>query len=91
MYLHSCQPSLWRREALIDNLLKDEDAWAWEMTWINNNWIYLINKGMDIIDVGTTNNFNWGIARGRLTDEFKDFLIHENLYSDEIKEAFKND
>jgi len=91
MYLHSCQPSLWRREALIDNLLKDEDAWAWEMTWINNNWIYLINKGMDIIDVGTTNNFNWGITRGRLTDEFKDFLIHENLYSDEIKEAFKND
>ena len=61
------------------------------MTWINNNWVYLINKGMDIIDVGTTNNLNWGIARGRLTDEFKDFLIHENLYSDEIKEAFKND
>lgn len=28
MYLHSCQPSLWRRTALIDNLKKDEDAWS---------------------------------------------------------------
>ena len=91
MYLHSCQPSLWRREALIDNLSKDEDAWAWEMTWVNNNWIYLINKDADIINVGTASNLNWGIARGRLTDEFKNFLMQENLYSNEIKEAFKND
>ena len=91
MYLHSCQPSLWRREALIDNLSKDEDAWAWEMTWVNNDWLYLINKNIDIINVGTTNNLNWGIARGRLTDEFKNFLIQEGLYSNEIKEAFKND
>ena len=28
MYLHSCQPSLWRKAALIDNLSKDEDAWS---------------------------------------------------------------
>lgn len=91
MYLHSCQPSLWRRIALIDNLKRDENAWSWEMTWVNNNWTYLINKDADIINVGTTSNLNWGIARGRLTDEFKKFLIEENLYSNEIKEAFKND
>ena len=91
MYLHSCQPSIWRRTALIENLDKNEDAWAWEMTWINNNWIYLINKNIDIINIGRTNDLNWGIARGRLTDEFKNFLIKENLYSNEIKETFNND
>ena len=74
MYLHSCQPSLWRRTALIDNLKKDEDAWSWEMTWINNGWRYLINKGEDIIDIGRTNDLNWGVSRGKLTNEFRRFL-----------------
>lgn len=91
MYLHSCQPSLWRKTALINNLLRDEDAWAWEMTWVNNNWIYLINKDANIINIGRTNDLNWGIARGKLTDEFKKFLEYEDLYSEEIKEVFNND
>ena len=91
MYLHSCQPSVWRRTALIDNLTKNEDAWCWEMTWVNNNWKYLINKGENILNVGRTNNFNWGVVRGRVTDEFKEFMIKENVYSNEIKEEFKCD
>lgn len=91
MYLHSCQPSIWRRTALIDNLSKNEDAWSWEMTWINNSWKYLINKNADIINVGRTNDLNWGVARGKVTDEFKNFLIYENIYSNEIKECFKCD
>lgn len=90
-YLHSCQPSLWKRTALIDNLSKDEDAWSWEVTRVNNNWIYLINKDAEIINVGTANNFNWGIVRGAITEEFKDFLIKEKLYTREIQEAFSND
>lgn len=91
MYLHSCQPSLWRRTALIENLTKDEDAWSWEMTRVNNDWKYLINKNANIIEVGRTFDLNWGIARGRLTDEFKNFLIKENIYTNEIKEVFHND
>ena len=90
-YLHSCQPSLWKRTALIDNLSRDEDAWSWEVTRVNNNWIYLINKNAEIINVGTANNFNWGIVRGTITEEFKDFLIKEKLYTKEIQEAFSND
>ena len=89
MYLHSCQPSLWRREALIDNLTNDETAWAWELTRVNNNWKYLINKDKDIINVGRTNDLNWGIVRGKMTNEFKKFLISENSYSKEIEEAFE--
>lgn len=61
------------------------------MTWINNGWKYLINKNADIINVGRTNDLNWGITRGKVTDEFKNFLIYENIYSDEIKECFKCD
>ena len=88
MYLHSCQPSIWRKTALIDNLDKDEDAWSWELTRVSNNWKYLINKDADIIDVGRTNDLNWGIVRSKMSDEFKQFLISENIYSDEIKEVF---
>lgn len=91
IYLHSCQPSLWRRTALIDNLLKDESAWEWEATWINNHWRYLINKDADIIEIGKTNDLNWGISRGSITNEFKNFLIKENIYTDEIKEVFHSD
>lgn len=91
IYLHSCQPSLWRKTALIDNLLKDENAWEWEVTWINNHWKYLINKDADIIEIGKTNDLNWGIARGNITNEFKNFLIKENIYTNEIKEVFHSD
>ena len=88
MYLHSCQPSIWRRTALIDNLKKDEDAWSWELTRVSNDWKYLINKDIDIINIGRTNDLNWGIARGKITEEFEEFLITENIYSDEIKGVF---
>ena len=88
MYLHSCQPSIWRRTALIDNLRNDEDAWSWELTRVSNDWKYLINKDIDIINVGRTNDLNWGIARGKITEEFEEFLITENIYSDEIKGVF---
>lgn len=89
VYLHSCQPSIWRRIALIDNLKYDETAWAWELTKVNNGWKYLINKDIDIINVGRTNDLNWGIVRGKITDEFKKFLVSENVYSNEIEEVFK--
>lgn len=90
MYLHSCQPSIWRRTALIDNLTKNENAWEWELTRVNNNWKYLINnKNVEIINVGRTNNFNWGIVRGRITDEFREFLINEGISLNEIEETFK--
>ena len=89
VYLHSCQPSIWRRTALIDNLIENENAWQWESSIVNNNWKYLINKDVDIINIGRTNDLNWGIARGKITNEFKEFLIDENIYSDEIKEEFK--
>lgn len=91
LYLHSCQPSLWRKSALIDNLAKNEDAWSWEVTWVNNNWKYLINKDKDIIEIGRTFDLNWGIVRGKITEEFKNFLINENIYSNEIKEVFNCD
>ena len=74
---------------MIDNLKYDENAWAWELTKVNNSWRYLINKDVDIINVGRTNDLNWGIVRGKITDEFKKFLVSENIYSDEIEVVFK--
>ena len=92
LYLHSCQPSLWRRTALIENLNRNEDAWSWEMTWVSSNkWKYLINNNAEIINIGRTNDLNWGIARGKITEEFKKFLIWENIYTKEIEETFSHD
>ena len=87
-YLHSCQPSLWNRKAFINNLQKNEDAWTWELTTVNNNYTYLINKDANIINIGKRDDLNWGISRGTMSKEFQDFLIKENIYSDEIQDCF---
>ena len=78
-YLHSCQPSLWNRQAFINNLLNNEDAWTWELTTVNNNYTYLINKDANIINIGKRDDLNWGISRGTMSKEFQDFLIKENI------------
>jgi hypothetical protein len=82
MYLNSCQPSLWDRKKLINRLQKDETAWDWEITIIDSDYFHFINNSDAIIEVGRAFNLNWGIARGRVTDECIAFLKRERLYED---------
>lgn len=81
IYLNSCQPSLHNKKYLLERLQKDEDAWSWETTKINSSYDFLINKSTttDIIDVGYNHTLNWGISRGKITDEFKSFLRKEDI------------
>lgn len=59
VYLNSCQPSLWNRQALIERLQKNTDVWTWETTCVNDKRIYYINTEDFIIDVGYNHTLNW--------------------------------
>lgn len=79
MYLNSCQPSLWDKEKLIKRLEKDESAWDWEMTYINDNYNHYVNNGGTIMNIGNDNTLNWGIVRGVITDECRTTLNKEGF------------
>lgn len=79
VYLCSCQPSLWNKRALIELLEKEKNAWEWETTKIDSKYLFYINNSEDIIDIGYNHTLNWGISRGELTEECKEFLKKEGL------------
>lgn len=79
MYLNSCQPSLWNKEKLIKRLEKDESAWDWEMTYINDGHNHYVNNGSTIMNIGNDNTLNWGIVRGNITDECRTVLNEEGF------------
>ena len=81
VYLNSCQPSIWNRKILIDRLKDNETAWQWETKTINSYYTHLINNNQDdfIIDIGYNHTLDWGISRGKLTNECKTFLAKEGF------------
>lgn len=82
VYLNSCQPSIWNREKLIERLQEDKNPQEWETTKIDSPYIHFINNQDYIIDIGYRHqplNIGWGITRGKLTKECKEFLESEAL------------
>lgn len=82
VYLNSCQPSIWNREKLIERLQEDKNPQEWETTKIDSPYIHFINNQDYIIDIGYRHqplNIGWGITRGKLTEECKEFLESEAL------------
>lgn len=82
VYLNSCQPSIWNREKLIERLQEDKNPQEWETTKIDSPYIHFINNQDYIIDIGYRHqplNIGWGITRGKLTKECKEFLESEEL------------
>ena len=77
MYLNSCQPSLWDKEKLIERLSKDESAWDWELTIINSPYNHYVNSGSTIMNVGNDHSLNWGIVRGKISNECQTLLNTE--------------
>lgn len=70
IYNHSCQPSLWRRTALIRELEKvDGTAQEWELTPDDGEFEYFINTGTDIINVGYRDGIWMGIRNGKWVQE----------------------
>jgi len=88
IYLNSCQPSIWNREKLIERLEGDKSPQEWETTKVNSPYIHYINNQDYIIDIGYRHqplNIGWGITRGKLTKECKEFLESEALLEEIIK------
>lgn len=87
IYLNSCQPSIWNREKLIERLEGDKNPQEWETTKIDSPYIHYINNQDYIIDIGYRHqplNIGWGITRGKLTQECKEFLESEALLEEII-------
>lgn len=82
VYLNSCQPTVWNRKKLIERLDINKTPQDWEWMQIDSPYIHFINNGELIIDIGKTCNMNWGIVRGQISQECKEFLEREGIEID---------
>ena len=67
-YQKSCQPSLWRRTALIELMLANQSAWEWEMSSAPENFEYYIWTGSEddlVFEYGYHNHEWFGIQKGK--------------------------
>lgn len=87
IYLNSCQPTLWNKKVLLERLNENRNPQDWEWIIVNSPYIHFINNQDLIIDIGKTYDMNWGIVRGKLSQECLEFLRKENL-SDEIEHYY---
>lgn len=86
VYLNSCQPTLWDRKKLMERLYCDLSPQEWETYVVDSHYIHFINNKDYIIDIGYRHqdlSIGWGITRGKLSRECRDFLEKEGLL-DEI-------
>ena len=86
VYLNSCQPTLWNKKLLMQRLYNSLNPQEWELQNIDSKYIHFINNRDFIIDIGYRHqdlSIGWGITRGKLSRECKEFLEKEGLL-DEI-------
>lgn len=86
VYLNSCQPTLWNKKKLMQRLYCDLNPQEWELCKVDSPYIHFINNQDFIIDIGYRHqdlSVGWGITRGRIAKECKEFLEKEGLL-DEI-------
>ena len=85
VYLNSCQPTLWDRKKLMQRLYCDLNPQEWELQNIDSRYIHFINNKDFIIDIGYRHqdlSVGWGITRGKLSRECKEFLEKEGLLNE---------
>jgi len=92
VYLNSTQPSIWNRQRLIERLNKDQNAWEWELTRIDSEFIHLINNTNEkIIAIGyDLTHRPWGIVQGKWSKETQDLFKREGIDVDYEKRGFFN-
>lgn len=90
VYLTSTQPSLWCRKKLITFIDNNMSPWDFESQIINSSYKFYINNKDFIIDIGYRHqdlSIGWGITRGKLSKECRDFLRGEGL-NEEIEHYY---
>lgn len=91
VYLNSCQTTLWNKPLLMQRLYNDLTPQQWETLTIDSPYIHFINNKDFIIDIGYRHqdlSIGWGITRGKLSKECKEFLESEGLLSEDIINHF---
>lgn len=84
-YRLSCQPTLWRRSALIELMHGSMDAWSWELSspQASNRYDYLIWTGDDndlVFEYGYHNHKPFGVWRGKwLLEDVQPLFFRENI------------
>lgn len=87
VYLNSCQPTLWKKDLLLERLRENKNPQEWETIVVNSPYIHYINNKDFIIDIGYRHqdlSIGWGITRGKLARECKEFLEKEGLLNEII-------
>lgn len=87
VYLNSCQPTLWCKKKLMQRLYNSLNPQEWELQNIDSRYIHFINNQDFIIDIGYRHqdlSIGWGITRGKLSRECRDFLESEGLLNEII-------
>ena len=85
VYLTSTQPSLWDRKKLITLIGDNMSPWEFELQVVDSPYDFYINNQNYIIDVGYRHqdlSVGWGITRGKLSRECKEFLEKEGLLNE---------
>ena len=85
VYLNSCQPTLWCKSKLMQRLYNSLNPQEWELLRIDSKYIHFINNKDLIIDIGYRHqdlSIGWGITRGKLSRECRDFLEKEGLLNE---------
>lgn len=85
VYLTSTQPSLWDRKKLITLIGDNMSPWEFELQVVDSPYDFYINNQNYIIDVGYRHqdlSIGWGITRGKLSRECKEFLEKEGLLNE---------
>ena len=81
--MHSCQPSIWNRCVLIEELKKSQTPWEWEADEIQTNYRYFINSSKKfIIDIGYYPGKPFSIVKGKWTKEVIKFFEKEGIKVD---------
>lgn len=91
VYLNSAQPTLWNKSLLMERLYNDLNPQQWETLTIDSPYIHMINNQDYIIDIGYRHqdlSIGWGITRGKLSKECKEFLESEGLLDEDIVDMF---
>lgn len=85
----SCMCQLWQKKALLDLFNVDKDPWTFEKENKAKDYQFLITKNGDFLNWGKPrDNWQWGIVKGKWTQETKEFFDKENIEIDYSKRGF---
>ena len=90
-YQCSCQPTLWRKDKLLELLSGSQDPWEWEMTEVSPDDYYYVWTGSEdelVFEYGYHQKW-FGIQKGKwVFDDVRPLFIKEGIQVDFTKRGY---